>query len=207
MNRNLLLWAFSACLIFRAQGQSFINTYDPGNSASGFSKLSEGPDNTIYAAGWRRDSNNLQAMLLRLNAAGNPLWAYSPAEAREPRALVTLNDGSVLFFNSNLEFQDYFDASVLHVDANGVLKQELLWGLPGDQDDWFAAARFNNGEVVASGISREEQSFSQRAFFVRFSATGVPIWERTYDFNNIGSFNRMTAVFMLPVISMSVLNE
>jgi len=191
MMRCLLFTFCSVCCVFHTQGQSFINTYNFGSDFSGFARLSEAPGNSIYAAGWFRDANTQGTVLTRLDATGNPIWAISPAEAREPRALVTLNDGSVLFFNSNLEFQDYFDASVLHVDANGVLKQELLWGLEGDQDDWFAAARFDNGEVIASGISRAEQSFSQRAFFVRFSATGVPIWERTYDFDNIGSFTRI----------------
>jgi gliding motility-associated-like protein len=191
MIRKLLLLLVTCWFACAVRGQSFINTYNFGSGFSGINRICEGPGNSMYAAGWQRDTNTLRNILTRLDAEGNPIWGFSPAEARESRALVPLNDGSFLFFNSNLEFQGYFDASVLHVDANGVLKQELLWGLPGDQDDWFAAARFDNGEVVASGISREEQSFSQRAFFVRFSATGVPIWERTFDFGNIGSFNRI----------------
>ncbi|HLP95180.1 MAG TPA: gliding motility-associated C-terminal domain-containing protein [Saprospiraceae bacterium] len=134
-----------------------------------------------YAAGLIRNGAGLGAYVSKFEADGSPLWSKIPADNRECRAMVTLNDGSLMLFNNNSSFQGYFDASMLHLGADGSFISETIWGKPDDQDDWYDAEKMSDGSVIAIGMTRESSSFSERILLAKFSATGQILWEKAFD--------------------------
>jgi hypothetical protein len=80
----------------------------------------------------------------------------------DPKALVTLDNGDILVFSNNSGLYQYFDASVLHLDAGGNFIKETVWGNPDDQDDWYDAKKMPDGSVVAVGMSRLSSEFIQQ---------------------------------------------
>jgi gliding motility-associated-like protein len=190
------LFLFGALLLsFNGIGQSFTKVYDAGVDMLQFTDLSPATNGGWYAAGLTRDSAEMGACVSKFDANGDLLWSKIPAESRDARALVTLNDGSLLFFNNNSGFQGYFDASMLHIGADGSFISETIWGKPDDQDDWFDAKKMSDGTVVAIGMTRGSSSFSERVLLAKFSATGQVVWEKTFDG---GLFARFSELLALP---------
>lgn len=104
-----------------------------------------------------------------------------PQYYRDMREVVSLNNGDILVFNNNSGLNQYFDASVLHLDASGNFVKEIVWGTPDDQDDWFDARKMPDGSVIAVGMSRLSNDFVQRVMLARFSDTGQLLWEKMFD--------------------------
>ncbi len=187
---------FGALLLaFNTAAQSFTKVYSAGNNSLQFTHIEPNPGGGWYAAGYARNSTEIASFVSKFDAFGTLLWSKKPAESRDPRALVRLNDGSLLFFNNNGGFQGYFDASMLHMGADGSFISETIWGKPDDQDDWFDAKKMSDGTVVAIGMTRESSSFSERILLAKFSATGQILWEKTLDG---GLFSRFSSILPLP---------
>jgi hypothetical protein len=194
MSRFFLLGLLSLAL--RGEAQTFTRVYSAGaGNQLGFNNIAPVKSGGWHAAGYNFSDTLFAAFVAKYDETGQLLWSKRPAESRDPRALVTLDDGSVLFFNNNSGFQGYFDASVLHFDANGNLLGETIWGDAEDQDDWFGAKKLDNGEVIAVGMSRQGSSFSERILLVKFGADGQILWEKTYDG---GLFGRFSEIILLP---------
>lgn len=175
--------------------QTFTKIYAVGSYNLQYTNITPTNDNGWYAAGLAWNNTEYASIVSKFDNSGNQLWSLKPEENRDARALVTLNDGSLLFFNNNSGFQGYFDASMLHLGADGSFISETIWGKPNDQDDWFDAKKMANGEVVAVGMSREDSGFSERLFLAKFSSTGQVVWEKTYDG---GLFARFNEILPLP---------
>lgn len=180
-----VLWALTC------SSQSFTKVYSAGNTFIQFNNITLTSGGGWYAAGYARVNTGYDAFISKYDEIGNLLWSKKPENTRDPRALVTLNDGSVLLFNNNSGFQSYFDASVLHLNADGGFVSEMIWGAPNDQDDWFGAQKLNNGEVLAIGMSRKESEISERILLAKFLADGQILWEKTYDAGFFGRFNKI----------------
>jgi gliding motility-associated-like protein len=174
-----LIALFSLCTL-GGQAQSFTKTYSSGDLFLQYINITPAQAGW-YAAGVYRSPTELGSFLTKFEEDGSQQWSKQFQYGREPRALVTLNDGSVLFFNNNSGFQGYFDASVVRMLPNGTFDNETVWGAPEDQDDWSSATKLPNGEVIAVGYSRESSSFTSRVMLVKFSATGQILWERLYE--------------------------
>ncbi|MEI6411113.1 MAG: hypothetical protein WCR52_17125, partial [Bacteroidota bacterium] len=193
------MWRFliigALFVVSNSTAQTFTKVYTAGSYQLSYNSIVPINGNGWYAAGGARTGTENAAFISKFDNSGNPLWSLKPEENRDARALVTLNDGSVLFFNNNSGFQGYFDASVLHLGADGSFISETIWGKPNDQDDWYDAKKMPNGEVMAVGMSRESSGFSERLFLTKFSSTGQVLWEKIYDG---GLFARFNEILPLP---------
>ena len=193
MRYIIIIGAFLTTL--PCNGQSFTKIYASGSALLQHSDLATASTGGWYASGIGRDTTEYYAFLSKFDVDGNLLWSKKPDETRDARALVALDDGSVLMFNNNSGFQGYFDASMLHVGANGGFISETIWGTPNDQDDWFDAKKMSDGRIVAIGMSREEFSFSERILLAEFTPDAQVVWEKTYDG---GIFGRFSKILPLP---------
>jgi gliding motility-associated-like protein len=185
------LWIGAFVFANNCTAQTFTKVYAAGDYNLQFINITPSNGNDWYAAGLARNNTDYAAFVSKFDNSGNPLWSLKPEENRDSRALVTLNDGSVLFFNNNSGFQGYFDASMMHLGADGSFISETIWGKPDDQDDWYDAKKMPNGEIIAVGMSRESSSFSERLFLAKFSSTGQVLWEKTYNGGLIARFNEV----------------
>jgi len=174
-----LIVLFSLCAL-SGQAQSFTKTYSSGDLLLQYADIAPAAAGW-YASGLYRSPTELGSFLTKFEEDGTQQWSKQLQYGREPRALITLNDGSVLFFNNNSGFQGYFDASVVRILPNGSFDNEIVWGTPEDQDDWASATQLPNGEIIAVGASRKSSSFTSRLMLVKFSATGQILWERLYE--------------------------
>ncbi len=174
-----LIALFSLCAL-SGQAQSFTKTYSSGDRLLQYISIAPAQAGW-YASGIYRTNTELGSFLTKFEEDGTQQWSKQLQYGREPRALVTLNDGSVLYFNNNLGFQGYFDASVVRMLPDGTFDSEMVWGAPEDQDDWASATKLPNGEIIAIGISRKSISLTSRLMIVKFSATGQVVWERLYE--------------------------
>ncbi len=175
--------------------QTFTKVYSAADNLFQFTDIAPLPGGGWCTSGYLRNSQGIFSTLSKFDNAGNQVWTRQLEENRDPRALVTLPDGSLLYFNNNSGFQGYFDASVVHLGADGSFIKETVWGLPEDQDDWFDAKVLANGEVIAVGMSRASSSFSERMLVTKFSTSGQVLWEKTYDG---GLFTRLSDIIPLP---------
>ena len=195
MYRIFLIGAF--LMGYACSAQRFTKVYAPDNSLAQFENIAfynitPAPGGGMYTGGYARSANNENAAFVtRFDQDGTVLWSKRPESSREARAIVTLNDGSVLFFNTDIDFQDYFDASVLHLGGDGSFIEETIWGKPNDQDDWYDAKKMDNGEVLAIGMSRINSSFLGRLFLVKFDVNGQVLWEKIFSNSLSGSFSEI----------------
>ncbi len=178
---------------YACSAQTFTKVYAPDNSLAqfeniAFTSLTPAPGGGIYACGDARSSSDQTALISRLDQDGMVVWSKQPEKSRNSRTLVALNDGSVLFFNNNIGFQDYFDASVMHLGSDGSFIEETIWGKQADQDDWYDAKKLDNGEVLAIGMSRISTALSGRLLVVKFDANGQVFWEKLFDIGLPGNF-------------------
>jgi gliding motility-associated-like protein len=188
---------FALALVFcqsLACAQTFTKVFSSGNALFQYSTLGTRPDKGWVAAGSARDGSDFYALISGFDATGNLLWTKRPGFGREPKALVSLDNGDILLFNNNYGLNQYFDASVLQLDASGNFKTETVWGDPEDQDDWFDAKKMPDGSVVAVGMSRLSSDFIQRVMIARFSATGQVLWEKMYSAGELLALNRIVPV-------------
>jgi gliding motility-associated-like protein len=175
----------------QSQGQTFTKVFNGGSDLLQFTNITPAAAGGWMASGIARNNTGFITFISKFDGDGNLLWSQKPDDTRDARALVTLDDGSALVFNNNSGFQGYFDASVLHIGANGNFISEIIWGKPNDQDDWFDAKKLENGDIVAIGMSREDVAFSERVLLAQFSPTGQLVWERTYDSETFGRFGEI----------------
>ena len=181
---------------YACSAQTFTKVYAPDNSLAQFEiiefkNLTPAPAGGIYAGGYTREDNKITGFITRFDQDGTALWSKWPANARDSRAIVTLNDGSLLFFNNNIGFQNYFDASVMHLGSDGSFIEETIWGKPADQDDWYDAKKLDNGEVLAIGMSNENSAFLGRLLLVKFDANGQVLWEKVFNTGLLGGFSEI----------------
>ncbi len=182
------------CLIFfqnLLHAQSFTKVFSYGDTLMTYLALEEYPDKGWIAGGMLRSGSQLSSFVSRFDSTGNLLWNKKPEYSRDIRAVIALDNGDLLVFNNNTGFTQYFDASVLQLDANGNFRSEIVWGTPDDQDDWFDAAKLSDGSVVAVGMSRQSNSIIQRVMLARFSDTGQLLWEKMYDTNEFLTFRKI----------------
>lgn len=208
MYRIFLIGAF--LMGYACSAQRFTKVYAPDNSLAQFENMffyniTPASDGGMYTGGYARsDSNEIAGFVTRFDQDGTVLWSKRPEESRDARAIVELNDGSVLFFNNNVGFQGYFDASVLHLGGDGSFIEETIWGKPDDQDDWFDAKKLDNGEVLAIGMSRPSSSIAERLLIVKFGTNGQVIWEKIFSG---GFIERFSEVLPLPSGEFYVLGQ
>ncbi|MFN7326011.1 MAG: gliding motility-associated C-terminal domain-containing protein [Chitinophagales bacterium] len=176
------------------QAQPFTKVFTRGNDLLNYLVLEEYPDNGWIAAGSTRTGNSISALISRFDALGNIIWTKSTGYRRDPRAIVTLGNGDLLFFNNNVDINQYFDASVLHLGSDGSFKNEVVWGAPEDQDDWFDARKTQDGGAIAVGMSRLSSDIIQRILVVRFAASGQVVWEKMYDVPELLVFNKVVPI-------------
>ncbi len=176
------------------QAQPFTKVFTRGNDLLNYLVLEEYPDNGWIAAGSTRTGNSISALISRFDALGNIIWTKSTGYRRDPRAIVTLGNGDLLLFNNNFDINQYFDASVLHLGSDGSFKNEVVWGAPEDQDDWFDARKTQDGGAIAVGMSRLSTDFIQRILVVRFAASGQVVWEKMYNVPELLVFNKVVPI-------------
>lgn len=176
------------------QAQPFTKVFTRGSDLLNFTNLEEYSDNGWIAAGSSRTGNSLGVIISRFDASGNSIWTKSTGYRRDPRAIVTLGNGDILFFNNNVGINQYFDASVLHLGSDGSYKNEVVWGAPDDQDDWFDAMKMQDGGAIAVGMSRLSSGLIQRILVVRFAASGQVVWEKMYDAPELLAFNKVVPI-------------
>ena len=188
--RSLLALALILSQI-RTHAQPFTKVFSQGDALFQFNALGGYSDKGWVAAGLARDGVDLYSLISRFDAAGNLLWTKRPEYARSPSAIVALDNGDLLLFNNNTGLNQYFDASVLHLDGNGNFKNETVWGTPNDQDDWLDARKTPDGGAIAVGYSRLDLGFTFRVMVARFSPTGQVLWEKMYDAPELLVFNKV----------------
>ncbi len=204
MRRIFLMGTF--LMGYACSAQTFTKVYAPDNSLAqfeniAFSSLTPAPGGGIYIAGDARSSSDQTIFISRCDQDGAVVWSKQPEESRNARALVALNDGSVLVFNNNIGFQDYFDASVLHLGSDGSFIEETIWGEANDQDDWYDAKKMDNGEVIAIGMSRANTALSGRLLLVKFDANGQVLWEKLFNNSPLSFFSIMGFREVIPLPS------
>lgn len=163
------------------KAQDFTRVYraDVSNKEFAFYDLDAVPGGGWYASG--QGVGNFQLSIARFDANGSVLWAKISEERRGVSSIVALQNGGVMIFGNNQDFQSYFDASALHLNADGDVVNETVWGQPNDIDGWSAAKRFANGEVLAIGVTLTEELFVDQLLMAKFSATGGFLWEKSFE--------------------------
>lgn len=161
--------------------QPFIKIFSSDIASAEFTTIDKYPDGGWICAGIGRDDTRFRSFVCRFDNSGNLTWSMEPQYYRDMREVVSLNNGDILVFNNNSGLNQYFDASVLHLDASGNFVKEIVWGTPDDQDDWFDARKMPDGSVIAVGMSRLSNDFVQRVMLARFSDTGQLLWEKMFD--------------------------
>jgi gliding motility-associated-like protein len=163
--------------------QPFIKVLSSDIASAEFTTIDKYPDGGWVCAGIGRDDTRFYSFVSRFDNSANLLWSIEPQYYRDMRAVVSLDNGDILVFNNNSGLNQYFDASVLHLDDAGNFVKEIVWGTPDDQDDWFDARKMPDGSVIAVGMSRLSNDIVQRVLLARFSDTGQLLWEKMFDAN------------------------
>lgn len=188
---------FALSLIFcqtLASAQTFVKTFSAGSALFQYNTIGMCPDKGWVAAGVARNNSDFHTLISSFDDSGSLRWTKKTEYFLDPKALVTLDNGDILVFSNNSGLYQYFDASVLHLDAGGNFIKETVWGNPDDQDDWYDAKKMPDGSVVAVGMSRLSSEFIQRVMLVRFSPTGQLLWEKMYDASELLSFYRILPI-------------
>ncbi|GAB4497043.1 MAG: hypothetical protein OHK0019_29910 [Saprospiraceae bacterium] len=169
---------------FSLQAQAYTRVYrsELGTKEMAFSDLSLAPDGSWFAAG--QGVGNFQMSVAKFDKSGDLLWAKISDNRHSVSSIVALQNGGVMVFGNNQDFQSYFDASAMLLDAEGNFISETIWGQPGDIDGWTEAKRFANGEVLAMGTTLMEDLFIDQLLLAKFSDTGDFLWEKSF----IGGF-------------------
>jgi hypothetical protein len=191
--KNTSVLFFVLCFqaaISQLSAQAFTQIYRPLGISNQlfFSKVAPAPNNGYYVAG--EFGSDQRITVARLDAQGKPVWVKVPDDDRSVYDLAVLKDGSVLVFNNNGSYHEYFDASVLHLGADGSFISENIWGDPGNIDRLGSVVRLASGEYLASGTVGLEDGAAEVLLLVKFSETGKVLWSKTWDQGGFGGYSK-----------------
>ena len=133
-------------------------TYDLGEPGYGVGAV-PGPDGGTVVAGYLRQPNVGFAgtpFLMGLDAAGQPLWArrYELEGPAQPRALITLADGSLVLVGSLFGARPSRSPFLLRIGPDHAVQLgREMRGL--EAIDAFAAADGGEGKVIVAGRRRD----------------------------------------------------
>ena len=188
---RLFLTIFLALFFSAVCAQPFIKVFSLGSASFQFDALGRYSDKGWIATGSVRDNSDIYSLVSRFDSSGNLVWTKRPEYSRSTQAIVALGNGDILLFNNNFGLNQYFDASVLMLDANGNFKKEIVWGTPNDQEDWIDARKTPDGGVLAVGYSRLETGIIFRIMVARFSASGQVLWEKMFNAPELLGFSKI----------------
>ena len=135
--------------------------------------------------------------LVRLDAAGTPLWerVIGGAANDRPRGLAPVPDGGAVavgFTGSRGAGQR--DLWAVRIDANGAILWDRVYGTALDEAAFHVVA-LPDGGFAAVGHAEEHRGAGLDAYVVRLDGAGDRVWERRFD---RGHFDAATAVAAAP---------
>ncbi|MCB0554576.1 MAG: gliding motility-associated C-terminal domain-containing protein [Phaeodactylibacter sp.] len=166
----------------------------PSGNNIRFAAIAPTPDGGWLAAGQEQEPGF--AFFSRFQPDGSLSWSRQVSQSRLVRDLLGFPDGTFLVLNNNQSFNDYFDASMLHLAADGSVLGEKVWGTPEGQDEWYAGTVLASGDALCVGIQRDYSVFPlfDGLSLAKVSPDFNVLWSRTWKAPGLMSPTGVAAV-------------
>jgi hypothetical protein len=154
-----------------------------------FDHLAIVPDESAWFAAGSKATNieGNGITVCKFGPNGNVLWSKQIMGKRDADGLAAMEDGSVLVFGNNTDVNNYFDPTIVHLDADGTWLSERVFGTPDNVERWDNVQQFSDGRVVA--IVNEFVGFDDLITIYLFDATGQLTWVKAYSHDIFGDFD------------------
>jgi gliding motility-associated-like protein len=182
LQRLILYCLCSLPPIWLAAQASFGKWFAPPSGTNiAFTAVVPTSDGGWLAAGEERGAG--AAFFTRFQSDGSIAWSRQATQIRQLRDVLAFPDGTFLALNNNRSFNEYFDASMLYLSADGAVLADKVWGTPGGQDEWYAGMVMASGDAICVGIQREYDNlpFIQGLSLARVSPGFELSWSRTWQ--------------------------
>lgn len=180
--RKLLVWVLCLHCALVSSQSTFQKTFGgPGNELAAW--VVESTNGGFYIAGQVTNATgNQDAMLMRLDASGNPIWQkrYGGAQADAFLCAVATPDGGVVSVGETRSFgSESADVLIVYTNPDGT----TLWSRKindGFSDDVARSiVSLPGGGYLISGVSNLIGTTAFSSFFMRLDPAGNTLWSRT----------------------------
>ncbi|MFN0216987.1 MAG: PQQ-binding-like beta-propeller repeat protein, partial [Saprospiraceae bacterium] len=180
--RKLLVWAFCLHSLLVFSQATFQKTLGgPGNETATW--VAEASNGFVIAGFVVGANGNQDALLIRLDASGNPIWQkrFGAGQADAFNCVVSTPDGGFLAAGETRSFgAGNSDILLVKVDEAGlVLWSKTIGDAPNDEIARCIIPT-QEGGFVLSGHSIIQSDMAPSSVFLRLDASGNTIWSRTY---------------------------
>lgn len=181
--RKLLAWALSLCTSLGFSQTTFQKTIGgAGNETATF--VAAIGNGFIVAGSVTNTSGNQDALLLRLDDAGNPVWQkrFGAAATDVFNSVVSTPDGGFLAAGETRSFgAGNTDILLIKVDANGTFQWCKTIGDATHDDVARNIITVPGGGFLLSGYASAASNNASSSIFVRLDANGNTIWSKTFN--------------------------
>jgi hypothetical protein len=151
MIKQLLITLFGLQVwMATAQPISRIFTFPENNGELTVQEISTGKNGAWFAAG--SGVGEYQIFVTKFNADNEVEWSHIYDDRRGINFIYQLpGNGNTLVFNNNQSFAEYFDASILELDEDGLFASETIWGTEGGAEGWSDFVSLPGGKLIILG--------------------------------------------------------
>jgi hypothetical protein len=178
MHMTKMLITLAVCCSYLSmfgQTGTKVFSFPENNNQLVVTEISVAPDSVWYMAG--SGVGDYQSFVTKLSPNNEVQWSKIYNDRRTINFIHALPNGHALIFNNNEALFEYFDISILEVDALGNPVSERVWGTESSIDRWGDYVLLPNGELIVLGTTTDDDGFESYNLMLRLSADGQEILE------------------------------
>ncbi len=183
------------------QAQGFVKTIDNGGDEYGnVVNVADGNNYIVAGSTNKVGAGSYDAMLLKIDSAGNALWEkqFGGAGFDAGRYALHTSDGGYLLVGSSSSYGSSSDVFVVKTDADGNLSWSKTFGTD-SSDTGFRAAEGSDGYLIGGQTYGAAAPNNTRAdmFLAKIDLTGTLVWSKSYG-SQFGNENLRDIVYIGP---------
>jgi hypothetical protein len=137
-------------------------------------------------------TSSTQVYAVKLDKQGSQVWAsriHNPRDDDARSIIATSDGGFVLAGKKYIESESTWDMYLLKLSATGQLLWDVSYGMS-NSEEGYSVVELPDGSLIATGVILPSAPIANTwydLYAVKFSSTGVPLWNRMFNTTLYGS--------------------
>jgi HYR domain. len=184
--RKLLAWALCLCPLL-STGQVSFQRILGGTGNETATWVVEAHNGYLVSGHVTSTSGNQDALLIRLDATGAPVWQkrFGAAQSETFSCVAATSDGGYVAVGETKSFgAGNTDIYVVKVDASGNMLWSRTIGEASSNETAMSVVAMPEGGIIVSGTVTTPAQGSVRSIVSLLNSSGNTLWSRTYSSNS-----------------------